>query len=57
MHADSTRLRVCWHAGMTGPVEFDSQGDLVAHDGSYVKVTFDTETGQLQWGEALPLSR
>lgn len=50
-------LVACASAGMTGPVEFDSKGDLVAHNGTYVKATFDTKTGQLQLGGPLPMSR
>lgn len=42
--------------GVTGPVEFDEAGDLVPHNGSYVKGTF-TYKGKLVLGPFLPQSK
>jgi ABC-type branched-subunit amino acid transport system substrate-binding protein len=39
--------------GVTGPVEFDEVGDLVPHNGSFVKGTF-TNKGKLVLGPFLP---
>lgn len=42
-------------AGATGHVEFNSKGDLIAHNGSYLEITFDTKTGELNEGRPLPM--
>jgi hypothetical protein len=42
-------------AGVSGPIAFDSKGDLVPHDGVYVRVTFDPKTGDMVMGDPIDL--
>ena len=46
-----------WIVGVTGPVEFDKNGDLVANDKTYVSGTFDAATGGINFGPAISLTQ
>jgi hypothetical protein len=41
--------------GVSGPIAFDSKGDLIPHDGVYITITFDTKTGQMVFGDSIDL--
>lgn len=41
--------------GVSGPIAFDSKGDLIPHDGVYITITFDPKTGQMVFGDSINL--
>jgi hypothetical protein len=43
-------------AGVSGPIAFDSKGDLLAHNNSYVSVSFHPKTGKEVFGSPIRLA-
>lgn len=51
----AARCAVMRCAGVSGPIAFDSKGDLLPHDGVYITITFDPKTGEMVFGNTVDL--
>lgn len=51
----AARCAVLCCAGVSGPIAFDSKGDLIPHDGVYITMTFDPKTGEMVPGDPIDL--
>lgn len=43
--------------GVSGPIAFDTKGDLLPHDNTYIMATFDPKSGRLKPGPAIRLQQ